>query len=178
MKEIDKISIFDTNIFLTGLDFNLFTGLIYTTHSIIEEIEVTKYKEKNRNILNKVQAAIESGKLIVRAPLEKYLQIVEQKSKITGDYKALSDADKEIIAIALEIINKCNQIIMIYTNDYSIENLCSELDIPYSPLGKDGIKKKIIWEVYCPFCNVPYEAEDLNTLCERCGSRLKRRPKK
>ncbi|MHA1525440.1 MAG: ribonuclease VapC, partial [Promethearchaeota archaeon] len=62
--------------------------------------------------------------------------------------------------------------------DYSMENLCSVLDIPFSPLIKKGIKSKIIWEVYCPICSKVYNAEDLNNPCEICGLKLKRRPKK
>ncbi|MCK4778678.1 MAG: hypothetical protein KAT57_00760, partial [Candidatus Lokiarchaeota archaeon] len=61
MKKITYI--FDTNIFLTGIDFNLFEGDIFTTPSIIEEVKDCRYIEKNRNILNKINAAIETKKL-------------------------------------------------------------------------------------------------------------------
>ena len=52
MKKKVTFYIFDTNIFLTGIDFNLFEGDIYTTPSIIEEVKDLRYFEKNRNILN------------------------------------------------------------------------------------------------------------------------------
>jgi rRNA maturation endonuclease Nob1 len=177
MKEKSPIFIFDTNIFLTGIDFNLFKGIIYTTPKIIEEIKVGKYKDKNRNILNKIEAAANSKKLIITRPLEKYVYMVEQKSKTTGDYQALSKADKELIALSLEIREEQHEIVKIYTNDYSIENVCSELNIPFTSIYKDGIDSKIIWEIYCPFCKSIHKAEDLNKLCEKCGSKLKRRPK-
>ena len=35
-----EILIFVTNIFLTGVDFNLINGIIYSTQNIIKEIEV------------------------------------------------------------------------------------------------------------------------------------------
>ncbi|MFX1258513.1 MAG: NOB1 family endonuclease [Promethearchaeota archaeon] len=177
MKEENiMILTFDSNIFLTGIDFNLINGIIYTTPKIIDEIKVDKYLEKNRNILNRIQAAIDSKKLIIKSPSDKYIQEIEFKSKLTGDYKALSDADKELIALTLELINTLNRNTIIYTNDYSMENLCSELNIPFSPLmGKKGIKLKIIWEVYCPFCKDIRKSEDLNEKCEICGSKLKRR---
>jgi len=179
MNEKRSLLIFDANIFLTGLDFNLIKDIIYTTHSVIDEIKVKRYSEKNRNIINKIQAAIDSKKLILRSPSRSYIEVIEKKSKITGDYKALSEADKELVALALELINtNLNENVTIYTNDYSMENLCSELNIPFSPLGKNGIKRKIYWEVYCPFCKDIRENQDFNRQCEICGQTLKRRPKK
>ena len=47
MKEKSTIFIFDANIFLTGIDFNVIEGKIYTTPKIIEEIRVKKYQDKN-----------------------------------------------------------------------------------------------------------------------------------
>ncbi len=174
---MSKILIFDTNIFLTGIDFNLIDGFIYTTPSIIKEIDVERYKDKNRNIMNRVQAAIESKKLIIRTPSEEYMDDVNTKAKTTGDLNALSRPDKELIALTLELINDSNQDIILYTNDYSMENVCVELGIDFSPLGKKGIKSKRIWEVYCPFCKEVHPVEDLNKICETCNSRLKRRQK-
>ena len=175
-----KILIFDTNIFLTGVDFNLLKGIIYTPPKVIEEITVNKYLEKNRNIINRIQAALDSKKLILKAPSDKNLKKIEDQSKLSGDYNALSDTDKDVLAIALDLLDDFNNdiIVIVYTNDYSMENLCSVLDIPFSPLIKKGIKAKIIWEVYCPICSKVYNAENLNNPCEICGFRLKRRPKK
>jgi len=177
MKEKSSIYIFDTNIFLTGIDFNIIEGFIYTTHSIIEEIKASKYLEKNRNILNKINAAIETKKLKIKSPKNKFINKVKEISKKTGDFNALSDADKELIALTLELTERRSEFVKIYSNDYSIENVCSELNIPFSSLYKDGIESKIIWEVYCPQCKNIHKVEDLNKICEMCGSKLKRRPK-
>ena len=174
-----SILIFDANIFLTGLDFNLIKDIIYTTPGIIDEIKVKRYSEKNRNIINKIQAARDSKKLLVRTPASRYVDEIKKRSKLTGDYKALSEVDTELIALSLELMSEnLNEDVIIYTNDYSIENLCSELNIPFSPLGKNGIKSKIYWEVYCPFCKDIHEVQEFNNPCEKCGQKLKRRPKK
>jgi len=177
MKEKASIYIFDTNIFLTGIDINLIEFEIYTTLSIIEEIKDHRYTEKNRNILNKVNVAIETKKLTVINPESKFIEKVREISKKTGDFKSLSDVDKELIALALELKEKSNKNVKMYSNDYSIENVCSELKIPFSSLYKNGIESKINWEVYCPYCKSIHEAEELNKTCEMCGSKLKRRPK-
>ncbi len=178
MKEKASIYIFDTNIFLTGIDFNVIEGVIYTTPSIIEEVNDSRYKEKNRNILNKIYAAIEARTLKIKVPKNEYITKISEISKDTGDFNALSDADKGLLAISLELIEEQGENLRIYSNDYTIENVCSELNIPYSSLYKDGIEAKIIWEIYCPYCKKIHRAEDLNKNCEICGLKLRRRPKK
>ncbi|MFW9826419.1 MAG: NOB1 family endonuclease [Candidatus Thorarchaeota archaeon] len=173
-----KTYIFDTNIFLTGIDFNLFEGIIYTTPSVIEEVRDYRYQVKNRNIVHKIYAAIESKKLKIKFPEENYIEKVNEISKKTGDFKALSIVDKELIALCLELTEKPNYKVKIYSNDYSVENVCSELRVPFSPLYKEGIEDKITWQIYCPQCQTIHKVEDLNKVCEICGSILKRRPKK
>lgn len=171
------ILIFDTNIFLTGIDFNLIDGIIYTTPSIIEEIKVEKYSKQNKNILNKIYAALDNNKLIVRSPKRIYMEDVIEKSKLTGDFKALSKVDKELISLALELVETHKTTVQIFSNDYSIENVCSELNIPFFSLFKERIRSTITWEVYCPHCKSSHDAEDLFKTCEICGSTLKRKPK-
>jgi rRNA maturation endonuclease Nob1 len=177
MKQKTPIHIFDANIFLTGIDFNLIEGTIYTTPSIIEEIMALRYEEKNQIIVNRIYVAIEGKKLLIKSPNEEFIERVKKISKKTGDFKALSDADKELIALSLELTQSQVKNIIVYSNDYSVENLCSELNLPYSPLFKKGIEKKIIWEVYCPSCYNIQSSEDLYKICEKCGSKLKRKPK-
>jgi UPF0271 protein len=178
MNEKASLYIFDTNIFLTGIDFNVIEAEIYTSPLIIEEVQDNRYAEKNRNIINKIQASIETKKLKVKLPKYKYIDKINQISKKTGDFKALSDADREILALALELMEKSIKSVKMYSNDYSIENVCSELTIPFSPLYKNGIESRIIWEIYCPQCRKIHQAEDLNRVCENCGTKLRRRPKK
>ena len=170
-----KFHIFDTNIFLKGIEFNLIPGIIYTTPGIIEEIKVNKYKDKNRNILQRIELAKELEKLIVQTPNEYFIKIVEEKSKVTGDLKALSKPDVELVALALELNETTNSEVTLYTNDYSMENLCTELKLKFKTLYKNGIKAKVHFEVYCPYCKTLYESEDLNKICDRCGLKLKRR---
>jgi UPF0271 protein len=175
-KRKDIVLVFDTNIFLTGIDFNLIPNIIYTTSKVIDEINVTRYKEKNRNTLIKIYTAIENKKLIVRKPDHSYLESVKKRAKLTGDLKVLSDVDFDIIALALELRQIKKYEVVVYTNDYSMENLCSELKINFKPLYKKGIKVQKNFEIYCPNCHSQYESERLNTVCDLCGIKLKRRP--
>jgi rRNA maturation endonuclease Nob1 len=169
----DKILIFDTNIFLTGINFNVITGKIFTVPEVIDEIRVERYIEKNRNILNRINYARERKKLILREPNEEYINKVRKRAKITHDLRVLSKVDIKLIALALELQSNTEKNVILYTNDYSMENLCSELNIPFSPLRKKGIKKLRKYELYCPFCN-EFKHTD-QEFCEKCGSKLKRR---
>jgi UPF0271 protein len=142
----------------------------------LNEIEVSKYREKNRNILTRIHAAIENRKLKIQPPKDLYLKKVIETSKLTGDYKILSKADKDLIALALELNDKKYDVIL-YTNDYSMENVCSELDLKFSSMGIVGIQEKRVFEAYCPFCKIIYPSDKLGTYCERCGEEIKRRRK-
>ncbi len=173
----NPILIFDTNIFLLGIDFNVIEGAIYTTPRVIEEVKHKRYTNKNRNIINRIQVAIESKKLVLQTPSNRAIQDIETSSKTTGDYRALSIVDKELIALALELKLILNVDVILYTNDYSMQNLCSELSIPFSALIRDGIKTRVIWEVFCPFCNEIKAVEEFGKECEICGTRLRRRRK-
>ncbi|MHA1148162.1 MAG: NOB1 family endonuclease [Promethearchaeota archaeon] len=170
------IAVFDTNIFLLGIDFSVLPfKKIITSSKVIEEI---KEGDKNRNIIHKVQAALESQSLFLRTPSPDTIKKIKNESKKTGDLKALSLTDVELIALMVELIQSESHKVLLFTNDFSMQNLCSELKIPFSPLIREGIKKKIIWEVYCPYCKDTFPPEYLNSICENCHSKLKRRPKR
>jgi len=176
VRKKNSILIIDTNIFLTGIDFNLFEGEIYTTNKIFDEINVSRYRDKNRTILSRFQAALDNGKLHLKTPSEEYIKKVEDISETTGDKKALSDADKEIIALSLEFSLDGQNEVILYTNDYSMQNLCKALGIKFKPLFREGIKRGLKFEIYCPICKIVYDSDFLNRECEKCGLKLKRRP--
>jgi UPF0271 protein len=172
----NSILIFDANIFLIGIDFNVIPQKIYTVPKILEELMVEKYASRNRNIMNRVNVAIERGNLIIKEPMNKSLIQVQRSSYKTGDIRALSEADKQLIALALELKDLFDNDVILYTNDYSIQNCCKELNIHFESIIKKGIRRKINFEVYCPHCKTLYDTSKLNDLCEVCGSILKRRP--
>jgi UPF0271 protein len=171
----NSILVFDTNIFLTGIDFSIIPYEIYSTNQAIEEIEVLKYEDKNRTIVNRIYAAKETGQLKIKTPIAKYLNSVIEKSKLTGDFSKLSETDIGVIALALELRDTRESEVIIYTNDYSMENLCSHLGLKFKSIFKPGIKKNLIFEMYCPICNKVYPSNIAFKICDNCGINLKRR---
>ena len=141
----------------------------------MDELKVPKYIDRNRNILRRIEFAIETGKLVVKKSQDKYSNIVEEKSKSTGTTKVLSKNDVSLMGLVLELMDTHPEDIILYTNDYSMENLCTMLKIRFKPLYKKGIEEKMYFEVYCPYCKTLQKPEDLNKKCERCGLHLKKR---
>ena len=172
------ILIFDTNIFLKGIDINIFKEKIYTTHKIIDEIKVLKYQNKNRNIINRIEVAINKEQLIIKDPKEEYRNRTLDAAKITGDVNFLSKADIDLIALALELMETSGDDVILYSNDYTVQNLCSEMKIKFTSIFIKGIKNQIKFELFCPSCKEKYSAGNVLKHCEVCGSKLKRRPKK
>ncbi|MHA1508820.1 MAG: hypothetical protein ACTSO6_08975 [Promethearchaeota archaeon] len=161
--------------FLTGVDFNYFPERVFTTPGIINELKVQKYIDRNRNILLRIEIAIETGKLVVKKCQDMYSHKVEEKSISTGTTKVLSKNDTNLIGLVLELMDTYSEDIILYTNDYSMENLCTLLKIRFKPLYKKGIEEKMFFEVYCPYCKTLHKPEDLGKKCERCGLHLKKR---
>jgi rRNA maturation endonuclease Nob1 len=141
----------------------------------VNELKVPKYLNRNRNILRKVELAIETGKLVVKNTKDKYSNIVKETSQSTGTTKVLSKNDISLIGLALELMDTYTEDIVLYTNDYSMENLCTVLRIKFKPLYKKGIEEKMFFEVYCPYCKTLYKPDDLDKKCEMCGLKLKKR---
>ncbi len=168
--------VFDTNIFLTGFDFSVIKNHIYTIQEVLEEIEVDRYIDKNRNIIERIKCAIASNQLIIKTPNEKYIKKIKSIALKTNILRSLSDVDLKLIALTLEIKEIIDSKVIIYTNDYTMENLCMELGLSFSSLIKEGIKKKKIFEIFCPLCRNVMNSKEL--ICEICGSKLERREKK
>ena len=172
------ILIFDTNIFLKGIDINVFKETVYTTPQVIKEIEVLKFSNKNRNILNIIEIAIVKEHLIIKNPNYEYIKRVVKRAEITGDILSLSKVDLELIALALELKETSSDDVILYSNDYSVQNLSSEMKIKFRGIHKKGIMEQKIFELFCPSCNRVYTFGTLDDHCEVCGSKLKRRSKK
>ena len=136
--------------------------MIYTTPSILEEVKFSKNLEKNRNILNKIYAAIESKKLEIQSPKNEYIKRINSISKKTGDFKALSSADKELLALTLELKEYIEGEIKIYSNDASewLLNFAEDISQEYSDyIGLDVYPAGYAWNSdHASFWEFGYDA--------------------
>ena len=59
----------------------------------------------------------------------------------------------------------------VLSDDFSIQNVCSRLGIPYRPVGTNGIKKVEKWNYQCIGCKRWYK-EKMDD-CPICGSPMR-----
>ncbi len=95
-------------------------------------------------------------------------------AKKTGDLVGLSETDLNLLALALEKNGR------MHTDDYRLQNLCSEAGLEWSTVDTEGISQVWTWEVACSGCGDVPEARSktipsrngLGT-CKICGSGLR-----
>lgn len=123
------------------------------------------------------KTATDSGKVTVRYPTQKALEQVEKCATEIGDTFFLSETDKNLLALALELkTSVCEP--QIVTDDYSIQNVGKRLGIEFVSLATFGIRRVLEWIRYCPACHKEYAANSKVSECTVCGTRLKRKPRK
>jgi UPF0271 protein len=166
-----RIIVLDTSAFLAGFDpFSLSEEQV-TVPKVEEEIK------KNSMILVRFKTALENGKLKIKAPSEEFLNKVKASASKVGDSFKLSETDIQLLALALELKEK-GFTPQIVTDDYSIQNVATQLGIEFSALATFGIKRLLEWIRYCPACYREYPANSSTKECQVCGTELKRKPRR
>lgn len=148
--------VLDTSAILSGKDLPADCEL-FSSPKILEEIKHGRMKRQ-------LDFLLESG-LKVFSPSEKTLAEVALAAERTGDAARVSDADLEILALAMELGA------VLLTDDYSIQNLASELDVKYKGIAQKGITKTLKWRIRCTGCGRYWEK--MHESCPVCGSQLK-----
>jgi UPF0271 protein len=165
------IMVLDASAFLAGFDpFSLSE----------EQVTVPKVEEEvKRNSMIKVrfETALENGKLKIKAPPQEYLNKVKASSTKVGDSFKLSETDTQLLACALELKSE-GYTPQIVTDDYSIQNVATQLGIDFLALTTFGIKRLLEWIRYCPACHREYPANCKFKECQICGTELKRKPRR
>lgn len=157
-----KVYVVDTSAILTGkpLDFDAY---FVTTPSVDAELS-----EGGRDYRN-LQFLKEKG-LRVSSPTKEAVKRVRSVAEETGDLVRLSDADIELLALAVDEEKRVDAV-TILTDDYSIQNVAFSLGIPFESISEKGITKKFIWRYMCVGCKRKYK-EHIKT-CPICGKEVK-----
>lgn len=152
-------TVLDSSALLTGLDFD---GELYTSGHILREVE--------RQGLDARAEAMVQAKVQIVEPSSKSIVRVRQEAQRTGDLPRLSEADIQILALALDLGA------MLITDDYSIQNVAKSMGVEYRGAGLKPIREQRRWYYRCTGCGKYWE-DPLET-CRVCGSAIKttRRP--
>jgi UPF0271 protein len=161
------LKILDSSYILhSNLDFSNESYCI--SNSVLREI-----KNSKANLM--VNIAIKNGNIKIVDPSRETRKKVKAIAKETGDLEKLSHADIDVLALALENLEK-NSILL--TDDYGIQNVASLLKLNWQGLQQRGIKEKFHWIKICEGCKREYDKEEQSdNICKICGSALKRIPK-
>lgn len=118
-----------------------------------------------------LEHALEAG-LKVRAPSAEALERIEEVLMARGETRRLSLADREVLALALDV--RAEGRVEIWTDDYSVQNVAEGLGIETRPIMTKGIRSEATWYVRCTGCARYPDSEAEGGTCPICGSPLKR----
>jgi UPF0271 protein len=156
---------------LAGFDPFSFDKEQVTVPKVHDEIKTTSMAWVRFN------AAIENGKVKIKMPKEEYSNKIKTSANKIGDSYLLSETDIQLLALALELKTQGNQPEII-TDDYSIQNVAKQNNIEFYALATFGIRRLLEWMRYCPACHKEYSVNSSFSICQICGTELKRKPKR
>jgi UPF0271 protein len=93
------------------------------------------------------------------------MEKVKEEARKSGDLGRLSPVDLTVIALGLDLDG------VVYSDDYSIENVWTRLGIQYRPVGTGGIKKVEKWNYQCIGCKKWFKEKQDE--CPICGSPMR-----
>ena len=161
----DLYYVLDASAFINGFEpkgqYN------FTVSEITDEV-----KDLRSKIL--LDQAIEDEKIIIKEPKEEFINELNGIISESGDDLRLSQADKKLLALALDLKEE-NENIKVLTDDYSMQNVLKIIDIPFDSIITEGIKGIYNWVKTCEGCKKEFDADYPFDDCEICGSKVFKR---
>ncbi len=105
--------------------------------------------------------------LRVEEASERNVRRVLKFAKRTGDIYKLSDTDVKLIAKALDLKERGEDVVLV-TDDYSIQNVAMSLGIKVDNIVQPKISKRFRWVKVCRGCGRVVEGD----VCPVCGSEV------
>jgi endoribonuclease Nob1 len=127
-------------------------------------------RELNREGMGERLEMLLATKIRVSSPTERSLERVVEEAERTGDSRRLSETDKELLALALDLGYE------LWTDDYSIQNIARVMGIPCRGMDQKGIAEVFEWQAKCKGCGKVFPADV--RVCDVCGTETKTRRKK
>ena len=146
--------VLDASALLTGRPFD---GELTTVPGVLRELHRLGWTPQ-------LEAFLETHVRVLEPDVASVAR-VRSASEATGDVQRLSPTDCALLALALELGAT------LVTDDYSIQNLCRVLAIPYEPILMPGITETWRWSYRCTGCGRTWP--EWHDECPVCGSSLK-----
>jgi len=154
------VQVLDTTALLAGLLEHGPASLV-TVKDIIEEVRYGGIAPE------RLMTAVDSGLLEVKTPNPIYISKVRETAEKSGDLPGLSNADINLIAVALEEHERGYDVTLV-SDDYSIQNTAIQLGLKVLGSIHPTIRRPLKWFFICAGCG--FEASSSTLVCPRCGS--------
>ncbi len=159
------IIVMDTSALLAKYHLQIpgYIGEITTTNRVVEEVRDMENREA-------LELGIDINRVRIVEPRKMFLERVLEKAREIGEHVSLSRTDLDVAALAYMYREEGCRVV-VFTDDYSLQNLLAHLKIPFKPLRTRGIRIAREYRVYCPVCGyVSFDPGE--EVCPICGSRL------
>lgn len=158
----DIYYVLDASAFING--FEPVNSFNFTVSEITDEVKDLASKLR-------LDQAIEEGKIVIKEPRDEFIQEINEVISESGDNLRLSNPDKKLIALALDIKSYQDNV-KVLTDDYSIQNVLKIIDISFESIITEGINGIYNWKLVCEGCKKEYDEKYSFDDCEICGSKL------
>ena len=145
--------VLDASFFFSGLTLE---GELFTPPSVAEELADLRSR-------GRLEALLAAG-LSICSPSGESMDRVTRAAEETGDAPRLSAADRDVIALALDLDAT------VVTDDYALQNVALFLGLSVRGILQ-GKARPRRWKFRCTGCHRRYSSAGT---CPECGSPLKR----
>jgi UPF0271 protein len=159
-----QVFIIDTSAILSGKPIHINEAALLTTPGVSKEFSPGGRDFHIFELLKEIG-------LVVHSPSKEAINCVKKTAQETGDDRRLSSADIEVIALAVDINKNPDQEATILSDDYSIQNVASALQIKFLGFLQKGITKRFKWVSRCPGCGKQFN--EIKKICPICGTSTK-----
>ena len=159
------VLVLDTSAFIMGFNPSK-ESEAYSVHEVEEELSAGTMPQLRFRMF------MEKGVLTVQSPTPRAEGLVEDASRKAGESGYLSGADREVLALAMDL-KMSNREPVIVSDDYAIQNLAEHLGVKHRSLSSFGIVHRFEWIMFCPACFRRYKPPEKT--CLVCGTDLKRK---
>lgn len=137
---------------------------------ITTALAIAEFKDlRSRQLM---ENALQQRLLIIEEPTATNMRYVEDIALSKGFHR-LSKTDLSLLALALDLKAQGRKFLLL-SDDYSIQNFCSLLKIPFKGIIRGEIKKEISFSLHCPACAKTISSSSKAKKCPDCGSSLKK----
>jgi UPF0271 protein len=134
-------------------------GDLFTTHSVCDELRDIRSRGNYEKLC--------AEGLRIMSPGRESKEVVTAAATTSRDASVISDTDRDLLALALELEAA------LYTDDFAIQNVALILGVKTHPINQRRAKR-VYWKYRCTGCGRYF---DHDGECPVCGSVVKRKLK-